>query len=258
MQFAKKDYKIIGTKPSADWATIGVVDKCVLREDFCVVRITNLKGDYIYVYITDNAYKKFENAIGMGSVMVFKRPLVLTANKPKGDAALQVKLVQQMWVIGQSSDLKACEGYSKQGKVCEEWIDIRAGEYCDAHLTKVCNYSKNGRMELASGNTGIDIRWAIAVKQADGRIGYQTKRQPDSYSAATQKTTKVDSYYIKGKGVINVKGELFKKALQEKTNISDNSAQLKEFLKERRDNGSEMIRKLKGIAEEKPSKLWIL
>lgn len=27
----------------------------------------------------------------------------------------------------------------------------RSGDYCDKHLERVCNYSKNGRMELASG-----------------------------------------------------------------------------------------------------------
>ncbi|KAI9259349.1 hypothetical protein BY458DRAFT_274489 [Sporodiniella umbellata] len=71
----------IEIKPSPDWATIGVVDKCAHNEDFCVVRITNLKGDYLHVYITDKAYKKFENAIGMGSVLALKRPFVLPSSK---------------------------------------------------------------------------------------------------------------------------------------------------------------------------------
>ncbi|KAG1458368.1 hypothetical protein G6F55_005386 [Rhizopus delemar] len=239
----------IGIKPSQDWATMGVIDKCHLRDDFCVVRMTDMKGDYLYVYITDKAYKKFENAIGMGSVLVFKRPNVLVANKANGTAALHVSQIQQMWVVGQSLDLVCCQGYSKQGQVCEEWIDRRAGEYCDVHLTKVCNYSKNGRMELASGDVGIDIRWATAVKQADGRIVYQAKKRPDIKSTAQKK---VEAYYIKGKGLINVKGELFKKALQEKNNTADNNENIAEFLKGRRDNGSEMIRKLKGIEEEKP------
>lgn len=27
----------------------------------------------------------------------------------------------------------------------------RSGEFCDTHIVSVCNVSKNGRMELASG-----------------------------------------------------------------------------------------------------------
>lgn len=69
---------------------MGVVDKCHLRDDFCVVRMTDMKGDYLYVYITDKAYKKFENAIGMGSVLVFKRPNVLVANKVKENNTLNI------------------------------------------------------------------------------------------------------------------------------------------------------------------------
>lgn len=67
----------VGVKPTKDWSTIGVIDKCYPQSDFCVTRITDMRGSQINVYITGKAYLKYEQELGMGSVIAIKRPFLL-------------------------------------------------------------------------------------------------------------------------------------------------------------------------------------
>lgn len=67
----------VGIKPTKDWSTIGVIDKCFPQSNFCVVRITDMKGVYTNVYITGKAYLKYQEQLGMGSVIAIKRPYML-------------------------------------------------------------------------------------------------------------------------------------------------------------------------------------
>lgn len=67
----------VGMKPTKDWATIGVIDKFYPQADFCVTRITDMRGEHINVYITGKGYSKYEQSLGMGSVIAIKRPYLL-------------------------------------------------------------------------------------------------------------------------------------------------------------------------------------
>jgi hypothetical protein len=67
----------VGIKPTKDWSTIGVVDKCFPQANFCVIRITDMRGVHTNVYITGKAYLKYQEQLGMGSVVAIKRPYLL-------------------------------------------------------------------------------------------------------------------------------------------------------------------------------------
>ncbi|KAL9545157.1 hypothetical protein MBANPS3_007277 [Mucor bainieri] len=263
----------VGVKPSKDWGTIGVVDKCVSLSDFCVTRITDMRGSFCNLYITGKAFSQNQNNVGMGSIIAIKRPFLLKPTETHHTIGLHVDQVQQMWVIGQSKDLAQCHSYVRRDVRCTEWTDIqsdddqeqltmgdsRSGDYCDKHLERVCNYSKNGRMELAGGDSGFDIRWATQKRQADGSILYESKRDKPVNPLArhlsnTPRWAKdKEAYYLKGKGLVAVDGTLIQKTAPPKREpTAAEKQELTEFLKGRRDPGAEMIRKIKGIKEESP------
>lgn len=73
----------VGMKPTKDWSTIGVMDKFYPQADFCVTRITDMRGVHIHVYITGKAYTKNIEALGMGSVIAIKRPFLLKPTEVK-------------------------------------------------------------------------------------------------------------------------------------------------------------------------------
>ncbi|KAI9354464.1 hypothetical protein BD770DRAFT_392408 [Pilaira anomala] len=209
----------VGVKPTKDWSTIGVIDKCYPQNDFCVTRITDMRGSQINVYITGKAYLKYEQELGMGSVIAIKRPFLLKPTEANHSIALHVDQIQQIWVIGQSLDLGRCASYVRKDTQCSEWTDIRSGDYCDTHLARVCNYSKNGRMELASGDSGFDIRWATQTKQSDGTYLYESKREtmaPLATLMSNSKSKLKEAYYIKGKGLVAVDGSLIRKKLPQR------------------------------------------
>ncbi|KAL7331046.1 minichromosome maintenance-related protein, variant 2 [Mucor circinelloides] len=207
----------VGVKPSKDWGTIGVVDRCISLSDFCVTRITDMRGSFSNLYITGKAFSNNQDQIGMGSIIAIKRPFLLKPTETHHSIGLHVDQVQQMWVIGQSLDLAQCGSFVRKDVRCTEWTDIRSGDYCDKHLERVCNYSKNGRMELAGGNSGFDIRWATQKRQSDGTILYESKREKrvDPMSRLFSNTPKSskdkEAYYLKGKGLVAVDGTLVKK-----------------------------------------------
>lgn len=246
----------IGVKPTKDWSTIGVIDKCFPQDNFCVTRITDMRGVHTNVYITGKAYLKYQDQLGMGSVLAIKRPYLLKPTETNSSVALHVDQLQQAWVIGQSLDLIQCRNYIKKDVQCNEWTDIRSGEYCDKHLARVCIYSKNGRMELASGDSGFDIRWATKTRQSDGTFTYQAKKEKVEPTIKLMNNSRLklkEAYYVKGLGLVATDGSLIKKKLPPKAEpTASEKAELQEFLKGRRDPGAEMIRKIKGIKEERP------
>lgn len=67
----------VGIKPTKDWSTIGVIDKFYPQADFCVFRITDMRGEYIHVYVTGKGYAKNIETLGMGSIVAIKRPYLL-------------------------------------------------------------------------------------------------------------------------------------------------------------------------------------
>ncbi|GAN09659.1 hypothetical protein MAM1_0281c09190 [Mucor ambiguus] len=249
----------VGVKPSKDWGTIGVVDKCVSLSDFCVTRITDMRGSFLNLYITGKAFSQNQNHIGMGSIIAIKRPFLLKPTETHHSIGLHVDQLQQMWVIGQSMDLAQCSSYIRKGVRCTEWTDIRSGDYCDKHLERVCNYSKNGRMELAGGDSGFDIRWATQKRQSDGSILYESMRErrvdpmAKLFSSTPRSGKDREAYYLKGKGLVAVDGTLIQKTAPPKREpTAAEKQELTEFLKGRRDPGAEMIRKIKGIKEDSP------
>ncbi|KAI8080740.1 uncharacterized protein B0P05DRAFT_539396 [Gilbertella persicaria] len=141
----------VGVRPSSHWSTIGVIDKCFPQPDFCVTRLTDMRGTHIHLYITGKAFEKYDYATGLGSIIAIKRPFLLKPTETDQNIALHVEQIQQMWIIGQSLDLVQCASHVRKDTQCQEWTDIRSGDYCDKHLERVYGYSKNGRMELASG-----------------------------------------------------------------------------------------------------------
>jgi hypothetical protein len=116
----------VGKRPSDKWTTTGVVDKAAINDDFCVTQLSDMRGSNMYVYVTGNAFKKFNHAIGMGSIMSIKKPHILKPSEVNTPFALHVDQVQQMWVVGQSLDLVQCQAFTKSTKgdrQCEEWTD---------------------------------------------------------------------------------------------------------------------------------------
>lgn len=114
----------VGVKPSKDWGTIGVVDRCVSLSDFCVTRITDMRGSFSNVYITGKAFSQNQNHIGMGSIIAIKRPFLLRPTETHHSIGLHVDHLQQMWVIGQSMDLAQCSSYVRKDVRCAEWTDM--------------------------------------------------------------------------------------------------------------------------------------
>ncbi|KAI9468873.1 MAG: hypothetical protein EXX96DRAFT_589541 [Benjaminiella poitrasii] len=252
----------VGIKPSPHWSTIGIIDKCFPQSDFCVTRLTDMRGNHINLYITGKAYSQFEDAIGMGSVIAIKRPYLLKPTETHHSIGLHVKQLQQMWVIGQSLDLARCSGYITKDKRCNEWTDMRNGEYCDVHLERLCRSSKNVRMELASGDSGFEIRWACQKKQENGSLIYESKRQitnPFVKSTAGGLNLRMkEAYYIEGKGLVSTDGTYVKKktTARPESVLQAEKQELEDFLKNRNDPGAEMIRKIKGIAAETPKNVF--
>ncbi|KAL9544559.1 hypothetical protein PS6_008705 [Mucor atramentarius] len=222
----------VGVKPSKDWGTIGVVDKCISLSDFCVTRITDMRGSFSNLYITGKAFSNNQDQIGMGSIIAIKRPFLLKPTETHHSIGLHVDQVQQMWVIGQSLDLAQCGSFVRKDVRCTEWTDI---------------------------NSGFDIRWATQKRQSDGTILYESKREKrvDPMSRLFSNTPKSskdkEAYYLKGKGLVAVDGTLVKKTAPPKREpTAAEKEELTEFLKGRRDPGAEMIRKIKGIKEDSP------
>lgn len=114
----------VGVKPSPHWATVGVIDKCFNESDFCVTRFTDMRGAYANVYITGKAFVKFQNEIGLGSIVAIKRPFLLLPTETNHSIGLHIDQLQQMWVIGQSLDLIQCNSYVRKDKRCDEWTDM--------------------------------------------------------------------------------------------------------------------------------------
>ncbi|KAI7903835.1 uncharacterized protein BX663DRAFT_505405 [Cokeromyces recurvatus] len=249
----------IGIKPSPHWSTIGIIDRCFPQSDFCVTRLTDMRGNYVNLYITGKAYVQFQNEIGIGSILAIKRPFLLKPTETYYSIGLHVKQLQQIWVIGQSLDLVQCNAYINENKRCSEWTDIRNGEYCDTHLDRLFRYSKNNRMELASGDSGFEIRWASQKRQNNGSLIYESKKQKSSpYSKTTTNNLSLkmkEAYFLEGKGLVSIDGTFIKKKIIPNPEImAAEKSELIEFLKNRNDTGAEMIRKIKGIIPETPSK----
>ncbi|KAI7870591.1 hypothetical protein BDF14DRAFT_1771513 [Spinellus fusiger] len=185
----------IGVKPLSDWATVGVIDRCLTKDKFTVAKVTNLRGHYFHVFIFGLPHRQYR--LKVGSVIAIYRPIVLQPTELNSSVALYVNDKKQIWVVGESKDLAKCQAFVSSDKQCDVMIDSRAGEFCDSHIKRAFGLSRNTRMELASGDTGLDVRWTQQRQTKQGTL-YQ--------ATSNRKSWKEDSYVIQGKGVFKSDG----------------------------------------------------
>lgn len=106
----------VGIKPNENWATIGVIDKCYPQAAFCVTRITDMRGVYTNLYITGKAYSKYQEQIGMGSVIAIKRPFLLKPTEVNNNACKSQTIVLNIWLYRQHIQLHCMwNKYSRLG-----------------------------------------------------------------------------------------------------------------------------------------------
>ncbi|KAI8343617.1 hypothetical protein BC941DRAFT_98095 [Chlamydoabsidia padenii] len=195
----------VKVKKPNDWATIGIVERSIQTDDgLLVLRLTNLRNSYFDLFLSDKAHDRYKDLVKIGSVIGITKPVVLSTD---GTVGFHVNHLNQLWHIGESLDMGRCEAYLQQNKRCPATIDRRSGAFCDTHIVSVCNLSKNGRMELASGDSGIDIRWTSTSQSRQGQIQYQAISD-GTYSHMKKKE---HVYSIKGKRMTSDGKELNKK-----------------------------------------------
>ncbi|KAF7723957.1 minichromosome maintenance- protein [Apophysomyces ossiformis] len=234
----------VGSKPSDDWVTIGIVDRIVCRSDFWVARLTNMRGAFFYTFAFGRAYKDYGHVLHPGSVLAVYKPTILLSKQSDAAVGLHVNYLQQLKIIGDSRDLVRCEAYINEETQCDEMVDGREGEYCDRHIATAYKSSRFQRTELTSGNSAVEVRWA-QVRQTEKGVRYEE-------AAHTKKQRRDYTYTIHGKGIyssdgrhLSAKREATKPTEQDKVNLS-------KFLQGRTDHGAEMLRKINGIEEAAP------
>ncbi|KAI9013951.1 hypothetical protein CLU79DRAFT_838509 [Phycomyces nitens] len=231
----------IGTKPLSEWATKGVVERIICREKFSVLKVTNLRGHYFHLFLFGNAFRKHRQ-LKIGNVLCICNPVVTRPTQLESAVGLYVSDPSQLSIVGTSMDLAQCVAFVGETKQCDAMIDSRAGEFCDAHIKRAFGLSRNTRMELASGTTGLDVCWIQKQQTAQGTLFKATSRK--------KKSRKEDSYIIENKGTFTSDGIETKIKLTPTEQLKPkNEAELREFLKGKSDPGAEMIRRLRGIEE---------
>ncbi|ORZ21365.1 hypothetical protein BCR42DRAFT_192225 [Absidia repens] len=195
----------VAVKKANDWATIGIVERSIKADDdMLVLRLTNLRNSYFDLFLLDKSFDRYKDMVKIGTVVGITKPTVLSA---EGGIGFQVSHLNQVWHIGESLDMGRCEAYIQEKIRCPATVDRRSGEFCDTHIASVCNVSKNGRMELASGDSGIDIRWSSTSKSRQGK----TQFWGVSGGTYSEMKKKEHIYSIKGKRMTSDGKELNKK-----------------------------------------------
>ncbi|KAI9309444.1 hypothetical protein BJ944DRAFT_571 [Cunninghamella echinulata] len=143
----------VGVRPSNNWATIGIIDRSIdTPNKVLVLRMTNMRSNHYYIFLVGKAYEHCkEKKVKVGTILGITNPTLLRPTTVGATVGLSAKYLNQLWVIGESLDICRCRASLLKDKQCTVMIDRRSGEYCDSHIASICNLSKNGRMELASG-----------------------------------------------------------------------------------------------------------
>ncbi|KAI8097614.1 uncharacterized protein BX664DRAFT_326806 [Halteromyces radiatus] len=234
-------------KKPKDWATIGIVERSIKTDNaMLVLRLTDLRNCYIDLFLLGKANERYKDLVKVGTVLGVTKPTVLSSEDAVG---LQVNHLQQIWHIGESLDMGRCEAYIQPPKRCSATIDRRSGVFCDLHITSICNLSKNGRMELASGDSGIDIRWASTVQSKEGQTHYKDV----SGSLYSKIKKKEHIYTIKDIRMTSDGKQVNKKPVIDKQKIANEKESWTKFLKGHNDPGAMNIRKIIGIQDDQPS-----
>ncbi|KAL0077294.1 hypothetical protein F4703DRAFT_1883194 [Phycomyces blakesleeanus] len=233
----------IGTKPLTKWGTKGVVERIICSQKFSVAKVTNLRGNYFHLFLFGQAFKTHTKRITVGSVLCVCNPVVTRPTQLNSAVGLYVSDSKQISVVGMSMDLAQCNAFVSDTKQCDSMIDSRAGEFCDVHIKRAFGMSRNTRMELASGTTGLDVCWIQKQQSIQGTLFKATTERK-------KRDRKEDSYIIEGKGTFTSDGiETKVKSTPTEKPQPQNEADLREFLKGKSDPGAEMIRRLRGIKE---------
>ncbi|KAI9266517.1 hypothetical protein BDA99DRAFT_505902 [Phascolomyces articulosus] len=260
----------VGQKPSKEWGTVGVIDQVKTypvqieeqkeeqdsknnkkkgNNKFCIARVSNMSGVYFHLFVFGKAYKEFKDKLQVARVISVLKPDIARSSDRTADIALYVDSYEQLLIIGESEDLVQCSQFIRPSKQCPAMLDGRTGTLCNYHIELACKASKNSRMELASGDGGLEVRYAkVSAAGKSGRSMYQLT-QPE------RKLDREFTYVFEGRGAITSEGkELNTK--HPKKNIEDlkKNEELAGFLKGKSDPGAEMIRKIIGIQEEKKPK----
>ncbi|CDH50724.1 predicted protein [Lichtheimia corymbifera JMRC:FSU:9682] len=236
-------------KPSDQWATIGIVDRCITRKQYMVVRLTDMRGMHAHLFITGKAFDALYDKINKTTVLGIFEPSIVWSSELRADVAIQASQTKQLLVIGTSYDLVQCIQHISLEKQCENMVDGRSGNYCDRHLERLCKRSKNTRMELASGDSALEIRWARVSKTPQGDV-YESASRTQSNTTAKKKEF---TYTIKGLGSITSDGvHLQTNKIKSKEEMAAKKKELTEFLRGRTDPGAEMLRLVNGIQDDRP------
>ncbi|CAO3628527.1 unnamed protein product [Cunninghamella blakesleeana] len=240
----------VGQRPSGNWATIGIIDSSIdnTTNKVLILRMTNMRSNHYHIFLIGKAYEDCKEKLKVGTVFSIIKPTILRPTNVGATVGLSAKHLNQICIIGESMDICRCKGYLLKNKQCTIMIDRRSGEYCDTHIASICNFSKNSRMELASGDSGMDIRWTTTSTSKHGQTVY--KSVSDGKTAYDQ-INKEYSYVIPDICTMTSDGkELNKKPVVDQQKLAKEKNAWTKFLKGRNDPGAEMIRKIKGIKEE--------
>ncbi|CAO3588074.1 unnamed protein product [Absidia cylindrospora] len=233
----------VTVKKANNWATIGIVERSIKTDDdMLVLRMTNLRNSYFNLFLLDKSFDRYKDMVKVGTVLGITKPTVLSA---EGGIGFQVSHLNQVWHIGESLDMGRCEAYIQEKKRCPA---TAIGEFCDAHIASVCNVSKNGRMELASGDSGIDIRWSSTSKSRQGKMQFSGV----SGGTYSQMKKKEHIYSTKGKRMTSDGKELNKKPVANPQKAAQDKEAWSNFLRGQQNPGAMNIRKIIGISDNQP------
>ncbi|KAI8073890.1 hypothetical protein BC940DRAFT_289446 [Gongronella butleri] len=249
----------VGHKPDANWATLAIVERVIVGDEadqVLVAQLTNMRGVVFYAFVTGKAFKTYRDKIPMGTVVGVARPTILRPADVQAPVGLGVQNVHQLFLVGVSKDMDLCEAYvgsngnEDDAKRCSATVDRRSGTLCDRHTIHMCGQSRNGRMELASGDSGIEIGWATtSVDRKNGRTNYQ---RLDAALATSARIKRTYTYIVPGKGPMNTMAKIINKTpTVDKAKVEKDKKAWTNFLDGRTDPGAMMIRKVKGIEEKK-------
>ncbi|KAI9311200.1 hypothetical protein BX666DRAFT_1998878 [Dichotomocladium elegans] len=248
----------VGQRPNHHWATIGVVDRSIQRKTFGVCRLTDMRGLRAHLFVMGKAYTAYEKQLEAGAVLGVFEPTIVWSSDQDADVGLLVTSPDHILLIGTSYDMVRCQQMIRQDKQCDAMVDGRSGSFCDRHLARLCSKSKNTRMELASGDSAIEVRWArlTHTDRGDKYLAASNSSSSSSSSSSSksrngnQTIAKMEfTYTIKGRGAITSEGIELHAKKQANTKIDKKA--LAEALRGRTDPGSAMIRKVHGIKDDR-------
>lgn len=129
------------------------------EKKFMVIHLTDFKWE-VDLFLFGPAFGKYWK-LSVGTVLAILNPDIMPPRKHLRDTG---RFSLKIWTaadsiieIGQSRDLGFCNSLKKDGKQCNDWIDLRKSEHCTFHVQLEISKTAAGRMEvntLFSGQRG--------------------------------------------------------------------------------------------------------